>query len=202
MKKLVLPTTLIMLAATPAWAELTQFFAVNIGQTKIDLTGDDQNNLGSGEIDNTDRGYQISFGSTLKNGIMTGLAYTDFGKASVNYDAGDNIVVGGESFTAQIPFGVTAEANSLGAFIAYDYKYQEISIIPKVGYHQWKADLDANAGENSVSTNEKGSDLFYGIGLGYQATEETSVTFGYDTYKLDGDNVEFLYVGTQFSIGE
>ena len=59
----------------------------------------------------------------------------------------------------------------------------------KVGYHSWNVDQ---------TTDEDGTDIFYGIGVEYKLNATTAVVAGYDRFTYDTDNITDMSIGIKY----
>ena len=145
--------------------------------------------------DDQDKGIQVQVGFAFDNGLDISLMYADFG-----------------DFTAHACAAGSCADARLGADtkgVALSYRFDAgsgLKIMPKLGYHFWELDLTGSLVSLSGSTliiapfagEDDGSDLFYGLGISYSATDSVDIYAGYDLYKVDDDDLRYLHLGARY----
>jgi len=156
-----------LLSAAPAMAADDGGFYVGagVGQFSVD----------EGGFDESDTGYKL-FGGWMFNKYIGGeLEYIDGGTVE---DSG---------------FGI--DTTALNVSLKGNWPVTEqFDVYGKVGYFFWDADIDSS-GDSSQESNESGSDLSWGIGAGYDFTENFGIVGEWQWFQIEEADAEMMSVG-------
>jgi OOP family OmpA-OmpF porin len=156
-----------LLSAAPAMAADDGGFYVGagVGQFSVD----------EGGFDESDTGYKL-FGGWMFNKYIGGeLEYIDGGTVE---DSG---------------FGI--DTTALNVSLKGNWPVTEqFDVYGKVGYFFWDADIDSS-GDSSQESNESGSDLSWGIGAGYDFTENFGIVGEWQWFQIEEADAEMMSLG-------
>jgi len=205
MKKAILLTGLLVIAATPALAATENtnwasgFYATaSVGQTKAHAS---DTVLFSN--DKTDTGYALGLGYTFNKYVAIEAGYNDLGEINRDYADGTGAVnikseADGFYFGPQISLPVT----------------DAFSLFGKIGLFAWDVDQKASASGayaafNGLGASAHGTDVYFGAGMAYAITNTLSVKAEWVRYNNVGDkdttdsaDVDFISAGLVFKFGK
>jgi OOP family OmpA-OmpF porin len=156
-----------LLAASPAMAADDGGFYVGagVGQFSVD----------EGSFDESDTGYKL-FGGWMFNQYVGGeLEYIDGGTV------GDN------------DFGIDTTAFNVSLKGNWPVT-EQFDVYGKVGYFFWDADIDLS-GDSGQERNDSGSDLSWGLGAGYDFTDNFGVVAEWQWFQIEEADAEMLSAG-------
>lgn len=196
--KRVLAGSLIFAAGSLFNAAFAQgYIGASIGQSdfKIDCAG-------LTTCDTKDTGYKLFGGYMFTPNLGIEGGWVDLGKAKgtgdVDVDTGEGIIV--------VP--ATAELKSSGLFLAgiAAAPIGSGSVFAKVGLSNLKSEVTVSALGASDSTSTRHTDVFYGIGAGYNFTKNFGMRVEWERFRIkysDGveefkDNVDLLSIGVTY----
>jgi len=171
MQKLLLLTALIgATLISNANAQDTGFYARGgIGQA------DPNENL----LDN-DTVLNIGGGWRLTPNFSVEAGYNDFGNFDIKGITTGRNQVSSDSFelgvAAKVPFG---ESGAFGQ--------------ARLGLHRWDADIQSVA----FGFGDQGTDLYFGVGVGYDFNEQFGFSLNFDRYKIDDLNINRTGLGAE-----
>ena len=131
----------------------------------------------AGSCDDTDTGWKLFVGYKFNSYVSAEGGYIDFGESDA-----DDVVLG-------IP--VSAEAEVDGFFltgIASWPLYDKFNIFGKIGVLFWDVDVDASGGGTTVSDDETGTDIMFGLGAEYIFTNKISARVEWEHFNNVGDS--------------
>lgn len=207
MKKSVLLTGLLVVMAAPVYAAeantnmASGFYATaSVGQTRIDDKGlDDLGNMGI-SVDDTDTGYSIGLGYEFNKYVALEAGYANLGEASASY----------ADSRGSANASVEADGYYLGPKLTLPVT-DKFAIFGKMGLFVWKADGRASGtgafASPTVSASDDGTDLYFGVGMGYDVTDTLSVKAEWTRFRFDGGessdtDVDFISAGLVFKFGK
>lgn len=171
------------LAATQAQAQ--GFIGGSIGQSDIDdsIT---EGLITSGSVDGKDTAWKI-FGGYLFNrhfGIES--AYVNLGEASYSGDFFGAAVTGGT---------VKVSGFNIAALGSYPIN-EQFSLFGKIGLFMWEAKAnDTTAGLGAFSATQDGTDVSFGLGVGYDFTRNLGVRAEWELFKTDDADASLISIG-------
>ena len=156
-----------LLAASPAMAADDGGFYVGAGIGKFGVD--------EGSFDESDTGYKLVGGWMFNKYIGGELEYIDGGTVE---DSG---------------FGI--DTTALNASVKGNWPVTEqFDVYGKVGYFFWDADVDSS-GDSSQEKNESGSDLSWGLGAGYDFTENFGIFGEWQWFQIEEADADMMSVG-------
>jgi len=156
-----------LLAASPAMAADDGGFYVGagVGSFGVDVDG----------FSGDDTGFKVLGGWMFNKYIGGELEYIDGGTVE---DSG---------------FGI--DTTALNASVKGNWPVTEqFDVYGKVGYFFWDADVDL-FGDSSQEKNESGSDLSWGIGAGYDFTENFGIFGEWQWFQIEEADADMMSVG-------
>lgn len=174
---------IILLFSTFPLVSNAGYFGVGLGSSSIDFSDE-----GADRIDDEDS-YTKFFGGFEINEYLTGeLGYVDFGEFSAHYNFLDETdTASGTAFLASALLNGNFDQSVSGFF--------------RVGLSFWDVDYDVEAdffGPIRGSGSGTGNELFYGLGLNYQASDNFLIRGEFEKYSDIGKgvNVSIANVGS------
>ena len=170
------------LAATQASAQA--FVGGSFGKSDIDeeiTTG----LIDSGSVDGKDSGFKIFGGYMFNRHFGVEGAYVDLGEVSYSGTFGGAPVTGG---TVEVSgFNISA----LGSFPVTE----QFSVFGKIGMFIWDAEANDTTGGLPFSGSEDGTDVSFGVGVGYQFTRNLGVRAEWEMFKTNDADATLMSVG-------
>jgi OOP family OmpA-OmpF porin len=171
------------LAATQASAQA--FLGGSIGQSDID---DDITDglITSGTVDGKDTGWKIFGGYMFNRHFGIEGAYVDLGEASYSGEFQGAAVTGGK---------VEVSGLNIAAIGSYPVN-EQFAIFGKVGLFIWEAEAnDQTAGIGAFSAKEDGTDISFGLGVGYHFTRNLGVRAEWERFSTDDADADLISIG-------
>lgn len=171
-----------LLAASPAGAQ--PFIGGSIGQSDIDdeIAG---GLITSGTVDGKDTGYKIYGGYMFNRNFGIEGAYVNLGKLSYSGDFFGSPVTGGK---------VEVDGLNVAALGALPIN-EQFSVFGKIGLFLWNAKASDTTGGVPFSAKQDGTDLSFGVGLGYDFNRNLGVRAEWEMFKTDEADASLLSVG-------
>ena len=173
------------LAATPASAQ--GYVGASFGQSDIDeeiTTG----LIDSGSVDGKDTGWKIFGGYMFNRNFGLEVAYVNLGEVSYSGTFGGFPVTGGKVEVSG--FNVAA----LGSLPINE----QLSVFGKLGLFMWEAEASDTTGGVPFSDKIDGTDLAFGVGVGYNFTRNFAVRAEWEMFQTDDADATMLSVGAVF----
>ncbi len=167
MKLILAAVATTLLAASPAMAaDDGGFYAgASLGIFNVDESG----------FSESDTGYKL-FGGWMFNQFVGG---------EVEYIDGGTVRDGG--------FGIDSTGINLSAKGNWPVN-EQFDVFGKVGYYFWDADIDFT-GNSGQEANSSGSDLSWGIGAGYDFTDNLGVVAEWQWFQIEEADADMWSVG-------
>ena len=165
-------------------AKAQAYLGGSIGQSDIDeqiATG----LITGGSVDGTDSAFKIFGGYMFNRHFGLELAYVDLGEASYSGNFVGLPVTGGRVELS----GVNISA--LGALPIGE----RFSLFGKIGLFMWDAEASDTTGGVPFSAQQDGTDLSFGIGLGYQFTRNLGVRAEWEMFTTEDAESSLISVG-------
>jgi OmpA-OmpF porin, OOP family len=172
-----------MLASTQALAQF--FIGGSIGQGDIDDDVTEGLITSDTVFDGKDTAYKIFGGYMFSRHFGVEAAYVNFGEATYSGDFVGSPVTGGK---------VEIDGFNLSAIGSLPIT-EQFSIFGKVGLFLWDAEASDTTAGMPFSFKDDGSDISFGIGLGYNFTRNLGVQAEWEMFKTDTADVTLLSVG-------
>lgn len=170
------------LAATHASAQF--FLGGSIGQSDVDdeiTTG----LIDSGSVDGKDTAWKIFGGYMFNRHFGIEAAYINAGEVSYSGTFSGFPVTGGKvELTA---FNVSVLGN-----LPIN---EQFSVFGKVGLFSWEAEASDITGGFPFSGSEDGTDISFGVGVGYNFTPNFGVRAEYELFQTDNADASLISIG-------
>ena len=175
-----------MLASTQASAQF--FIGGSIGQGDIDdeVT---EGLITSGTVDGKDTAFKIFGGYMFNRHFGVEAAYVNFGEATYSGDFFGSPVTGGK---------IEIDGFNLSAIGSAPIT-EQFSIFGKVGLFLWDAEASDTTAGLPFSAKDDGSDVSFGIGVGYNFSRNLGVRAEWEMFQTDAADVTLLSVGLLWS---
>jgi OOP family OmpA-OmpF porin len=170
------------LAATQASAQA--FVGGSIGQGDID----DEITSGlidSGSVDGKDTAWKIFGGYMFNKNFGVEAAYVDLGEVSYSGLFGGAPVTGG---------AVELTGFNISALGSYPIN-EQFSVFGKIGLFLWDAEASDTTGGVPFSAKDDGTDVSFGVGLGYNFSRNLGVRAEWEMFKTDDADASLISVG-------
>lgn len=167
----------------------------SVGQSKAKDACDDLGSVGfSGSCDDTDTGAKIFLGYQFNKNFAVEGGYVDLGKAKASGTISGSPASGeAKADTWQLSaVGIWPMANNF-------------SLLGKIGVHRWDLDTQGSAFGVTVSASDKGTDLTFGFGAGYEFNKNLGLRVEWERFRNVGEedttgksHVDLLSVGLRY----
>lgn len=171
-----------MLAAAQASAQ--GYLGFSVGQSDID----DEITAGlitSGTVDGKDTAWKLFGGYLFTPNFGLELAYVDLGEVSYSGSFFASPVTGGK--VEVNGFNVAA----LGSFPVTE----QFSLFGKLGLFIWEAKASDTTGGAPFAAKEDGSDLSFGVGIGYHFTRNLGVRAEWERFEAADADADLVSIG-------
>lgn len=142
------------------------YFTASIGQSDVDVPGFDKGTS-----------FSLGGGYSFNQNFAAEISYIDLG------DSEDDIA----------PVWTISADGLLMNVVGKAPFNEKVSGFAKLGMFAWDATLD-EAGTGQIDSDD-GTDLFYGIGIMFNANEKMTLNFQYLMFELDDVDVDNISVG-------
>ena len=172
-----------------------------MGQATYDTVIDDFSDLQDGSItsaslDDSDTSFSLTLGYKINPNFAIEGGYIDLGELTVN------AVSDGTGFL-YAPGPVTVKIEADGLF--FDAKgilplNEKFSLYGKFGLLMWDEKGTLSDVTGSISADDDGTDIFFGVGASFNLTEKIALNGDFSRYQVDEDSVDVdvLSIGIQF----
>jgi OOP family OmpA-OmpF porin len=143
------------------------YLGAAVGQAKVRNFCDDAAAVGFPSCDEKDVAWKLSAGYSFNRNFAVEAGYVDWGK----FTFGNGALAG----------SVKAKGFELLGVASFPV-YQGLSAYGKLGFVRWDADFNAAAGGASVTADEKGTELTFGLGLSYDFTNNIAARLEWQRY--------------------
>jgi OOP family OmpA-OmpF porin len=171
------PIAILCCLLAPAALAGDFYAGFNIGQSSFDV----EEGAASFKPDGT--GYKIYGGYKVFRWLGIEAGYTDFGSFSETQE------------------GVTldADANAFGAWVVGILPATpRLELFAKLGATRWDANSTITEDDVPDSSSGSGTDVAYGVGIGYMLSERIGIRGEWETYKTEGEDVRYGSIGILF----
>ena len=188
-------------AVSVSYASQGFYIGANIGQASYDTTLSDFDSLQDGSLfaaslDDSDTSISLTFGYQLNPNLALEGGFIDLGELVVSATSN-----GGGTLYAAGP--VTAKISADGLF--FDVKgllplNEKFSLYGKLGLLKWSEDAVLSDVTGSLSGDDDGTDIFFGVGASFNITNSIALNADFSRYQIDEDStdVDVLSLGIQF----
>ena len=161
-----------LLAATQASAQA--FVGGSFGKSDIDSEITD-GLITSGSVDGKDTGFKVFGGYMFNRHFGVEGAYVDLGEVSYSGDFFGAPVTGGK---------VEVSGVNIAALGSYPIT-EQFSVFGKIGLFIWDVEASDTTGGVPFSAKEDGTDISFGVGLGYNFTRNLGVRLEWERFKVE-----------------
>jgi hypothetical protein len=183
----VLIAALCLLAAGPAEAKKNGFYlGASVGASTVSVADFDDDDLGDIEFSDSGTGYKIFAGYRFLTFLAVEGSYVDLGSRT---DVLDSAV--GE---------IDAEIAVTGwdLFAVGVLPIGPVDLFAKVGGVRWDADLKASLGDESDRESDSGTDMAYGVGVGFRLWR-LALRGEFEMFDIEGaEDVYMVSLGAAF----
>tara|TARA_R110002167_G_scaffold366280_1_gene594256 strand:- start:3072 stop:3677 length:606 start_codon:yes stop_codon:yes gene_type:complete len=192
----IVATALATALAAPVFAAEEYYVGGSAGRTDAKEACDGLDSIGFvGSCDDTDTGWKLFGGYRFTPNFGAEAFYADLGEFSASGTIlGDPATANDEANG----FGVSA----IGTWPISD----EFGVFGKLGFFRWDLESSATIGAVSVSVDDKGTDLTFGVGASYSFNESFSIRVEWERFNDVGEedttgksDVDFLSAGVVLS---
>ncbi len=184
-------TAVLLLTGFGAQAAAGNWYAgLGYGLTSYD-TGI-SSTTGTASLDEDDSGFKLFGGYNFNKNVAIELTYADLGKATLSGNPGDTFVLDGILFTFINAGSLEIEGSLLSLSGVFTHHFNDaFNLYGRLGLASWEADLTANvSGGPAQSASEDGTDLFFGIGAGWNFAPTWALKAEYELYTFDDAEVD------------
>jgi OOP family OmpA-OmpF porin len=143
------------------------YLGAAIGQAKVRNFCSEAAAAGFTSCDEKDIAWKVSAGYHFHRNFAVEAGYVDWGKFTVGTAAGTGTV--------------KARGFELLGVAAFPV-YRDLSAYGKVGFVRWDADFSVAVGGTTFATDDKGTELTFGLGLAYDFTNNLAARLEWQRY--------------------
>lgn len=165
---------------------------VSIGEVQTEFNKAGITNTTINNVDSSRAGNSIGLGYDINPNWAAELTYLDLGQVDVDFTS-----------TQAINLSNVHPESGDGFTLSVLYKYildVETSVRFRFGAFDWNADYHTTQGNGSVSgkDSDSGTDLYWGVGLGNQVTEQVTLIAEIQHFHFDRDDTTYLNFGAEW----
>ncbi|MCJ8268080.1 MAG: porin family protein [Psychrosphaera sp.] len=164
--------------------------------TELTSTGVNVTNI---SVDDSRIGWKLNVGFDITRNVAIEAGYMDLNDVSVEMNA---VVSDPELFfnNAQKIHPNSADGFTLGSVYRYNIT-DNIGLTGSVGLFNWEGDFSTqslNTNQTIGNDGTKGTDLYFGVGGGYQLSQDVTLSIEWEQYQLDNDKAEMWSIGLNY----
>ena len=178
---------LLALSTTTHAAQLGWYGGVGFGQSDYDLgvSDFDDGSVISGSVDETDSALKIFLGNRVNENFSIEFGYLDLGEATFE-GVSDGSALFFDGLWEAGPISADVETDGIHlAFIGNVPISDRLDFMAKAGFFLWDVSIVITDTSGSYSGDEDGTDLFFGLGLGYEITDQIAIRGEWERYSMD-----------------
>ncbi|WP_139310469.1 Ig-like domain-containing protein, partial [Photobacterium proteolyticum] len=146
-------------------------------------------------LDDSDRSWRLGVIFQFDNNVFVDISYQDLGSFSVTIDGMTLDQSAFQQAAAEIQ-PISAGGISTGA--GYQYKInEELYLGANIGLLFWE-NKNTSSGISTLKSEDSGTDVYYGIELGYQITSDLDVGLNYTLFNIDAHDIGNLTITTRY----
>ncbi len=163
---------------------------------ELTATGANTTNI---SVDESRIGWKLNVGFEVTNNVAIEAGYMDLNEVNAELNP---VVSDPELFfnNSQKINPNSADGFTLGSVYRYDIT-DNIGLTGSVGVFNWEGDFNTQSLNNNQSIGNdgnKGTDLYFGVGGGYQLSQDVSLSIEWEQYQLDNDKAEMWSIGVNY----
>ncbi|NQZ07488.1 MAG: porin family protein [Algicola sp.] len=185
-----------------AWYIGTALGQVTSDRTAADLrnelttTGVNVTNI---TVDDSRIGWKLNVGFDVTSNVAIEAGYMDLNDVNVELNA---VVSDPGLFfnNAKKIHPNSADGFTLGSVYRYNIT-DNIDLTGSVGVFNWEGDFNTqslNTNQTIGNDGNKGTDLYFGVGGGYQLSQDVTLSIEWEQYQLDNDKAEMWSIGLNY----
>ena len=153
----------------------------------------------SSNLDEEDEGYSLYAGWPINENLDIEASYQDFGEASLSGVSGNQFKFEGTTYEFNQTASIAVSSTSFGFAAKPKFEISDgVMLYGKLGFHNWKSELNIIATTVSASADDSGTDVFFGGGI-QVSLENLNGRVGYSKFDLDGDDVDSINLGLSYN---
>jgi OmpA-OmpF porin, OOP family len=176
-----------LLAVTQASAQA--FVGGSFGKSDIDdsiaFDGPNEPLITSGTVDGKDTAFKVFGGYMFNRHFGVEGAYVNLGEASYSGDFFGLPVTGGK---------VEVSGFNVAALGSYPIT-EQFSVFGKIGLFIWESEASDTTGGLPFSNQADGTDISFGLGVGYSFTRNLGLRAEWERFKLDDVDADLISLG-------
>jgi opacity protein-like surface antigen len=150
-------------------------------------------------VDDSRIGWKLNVGFDLTENVAIEAGYMDFN--DVNVELNPVVSDPGNYFnTAKKIHPNSTEGFTVGSVYHYDLS-DNFGLTGSIGLYNWEGDFNTQPlnGIQSISTDaDSGTDVYFGLGGGYQLAEDVTLKIEWEHYQLDDDDAQMWSIGVNY----
>lgn len=152
-------------------------------------------------VDDSRNGWKVNVEFDLSEHFAIGAAYVDLQDVELDINA-----IGNNSEQKLFSPGRKIMANSADGFTLesiYHYNLSDnLGLTGSIGVFNWQGDfqnqsLSVNP-QSKSNPSDSGTDVYFGLGGGYQLTEDMTLEVNWEHYKLDNEATQMWSIGLNY----
>ena len=179
----------------------------NLGEANSDLTQSESGAELSASgviasqfnVEDSRIGWKFNVGFDVTSNFAIKAGYMDLNEANNDADSAiaDPAIFGYQSANKSLTN--TAEGFSLGSVYRYNVT-DSLGFTGSVGVFNWESNLQGQPlnGPQNVDDQTGGTDIYFGLGGGYQLTNDVSLSIEWEHYKLNDEDTDMLSIGVNY----
>jgi OmpA-OmpF porin, OOP family len=183
-KKTLIASALAVIEFLPGQALAQGFVGGSLGQSDIadDIT---RRLITSGLVDGKDTAFKLFSGYMFNRHLGVESAYVNLGEVSYSGEFSGDLVTGGK---------VEVTGFNIAALGSYPVT-EQFSVFGKIGLFIWEWTASDTTAGLPFSTKDDGTDISFGLGVGYNFTRNLGVRAEWERFKLDDVDADLLSIG-------
>jgi OmpA-OmpF porin, OOP family len=160
------------------------FIGASLGQSNVDHDIA-RGLITSGSVDGKDTAFKLFSGYMFGRHFGLEGAYVDLGDVSYSGSFSGTPVTGGK---------VELKGYNIAAMLSYPMS-EEFSLFGKLGIFLWELRASDTTGGQPFSSSNRGRDVSFGLGAGYNLGRHLAVRAEWERFKLDDVGADLLSAG-------
>ena len=120
--------------------------------------------------------------------------YTDYGSYKISAKTGDIVTIENTKYPPLlVDISAELDISSFGvALVSQLYLNEYIDLVTNIGFHRWETDNQniQIGNQTELLKDEDGTDLVYGLGLGFKVSDAVLIKLEYEVADFDGDEIK------------